>query len=333
MDTSTHITMGFGLAGLALLDPSIDSNPQLANAIMLCTVVGSNAPDFDYFIKLFKGNGMYVEHHRGASHSIPALFIWSLLISGMTFSFFNDASFFQLFVWTLIAVVVHVVFDIFNAYGTQAGRPFTKKWLSINIIPLFDPFIMFIHFIGFTFWIIGFHPGFVFIYAYFIIIGYIILRFLIANRKKQLIGTKESLPPNRITLIPSIWLNKWDIVIEKEKSYDVGRIEGKAIIWYHHFDKYNNDSNIINKSLMDKNVNHFLANSKHTHVLTHPISSGIEVRWIDLRFRNKNHYPYMAVVKFDKESNIQASFTGWVHNTSHLSEKLAKHERSIVADG
>jgi len=96
MDTSTHITMGFGLAGLAYLDPNVATNPELATAVMIGTVIGSNAPDFDYTIKILKGNGMYTEHHRGLSHSLPAIIIWPILIAYIIFVLFNQISFIPL---------------------------------------------------------------------------------------------------------------------------------------------------------------------------------------------------------------------------------------------
>jgi inner membrane protein len=329
MDTSTHITMGFGLAGLAYIDPAVASNPELAHAILIGAVVGSNAPDFDYVIKLFKGNGMYTEHHRGASHSIPALFIWTFIISSVISLFFSNITFLPLLYWTFLAVILHVGFDIMNAYGTQAGRPFTKKWLSLNFIPLFDPIIILIHVIGFILWLTNFSPGIVFFYGYFILAIYLTIRFFVSLEKKRDI-MKATNNTGEMTIIPTMWMHKWDIVHETESTYQVGSIHGKNINWIHQFDKADFSCEIINVSLTDKNVQHFLANSKHTHVLHFPTPSGFDVQWIDLRFRNKEHYPYMAIIKLDRAQNIIASYTGWVHNTRRLDEKLLSTQNRAI---
>jgi inner membrane protein len=321
MDTSTHITIGIGLAGLAHIDPVISSNPELAQAILLGTIIGSNAPDFDYVIKLLKGTGMYTEHHRGASHSIPALFLWTFFVSGLIFLFSRDVSFMHLLLWTFIAVVLHVGFDIMNAYGTQAGRPITKKWLSLNFIPLFDPFIIFVHLIGFTMWLTGFPPGIVFFFGYILLAIYFINRYLVSIKTRKFFLNKAK-KSGIFTIIPTIWLKKWHFVFETESTFQVGSINGKNINWIHHFEKHNPNCEIIKASLTDKNVQHFLANSKHVHALYFPTSSGSEVRWIDLRFRHRDHYPYMAVVKLDQAKNILASYTGWVHHSRKLNEKL-----------
>ncbi|WP_243385181.1 metal-dependent hydrolase [Bacillus kexueae] len=130
----------------------------MAQVVILGTVVGSNAPDFDYVIRIFKGKGMYVEHHRGVSHSIPALFLWTIFISVILFGFFPAVSLFHLIVWVFIAVVMHVALDVLNAYGTKALIPFTNKWIPLNFIPLFDPFFFLLHLGGLLLWIAGVHP-------------------------------------------------------------------------------------------------------------------------------------------------------------------------------
>lgn len=72
MDTGTHIVMGVALGGLATLDPAVQQDPLLFQAIFAGTVIGSHAPDFDTVLKL-RDNATYIRHHRGISHSIPAV--------------------------------------------------------------------------------------------------------------------------------------------------------------------------------------------------------------------------------------------------------------------
>ncbi|XQY90321.1 metal-dependent hydrolase [Metabacillus sp. HB246100] len=329
MDTSTHITMGFGLAGLAYLDPTVSSNPDLANAVLLGTVLGSNAPDFDYIIKLVKGNGMYTEHHRGLSHSVPALILWSIFVSGVVFILQPSVQYFPLFYWTLIAVILHVCFDMMNAYGTQAGRPFTDRWISFNFIPLFDPMIIGAHFIGFGFWFFGFHPGLTLGIIYFVIFIYIFIRYerFRNNRKYIMDQTKME---GIYTLIPRIWIHKWDVVLETESTYYVGTLTHKELHWIHFIEKHDPFCPYILSSLKDKNVKHFLANSKHTYALFVPEPNGYEVRWIDLRFRDKNNYPYMAVVKLDKDRNILFSFTGWMNRSKKVKKDLISTNKGAI---
>ncbi len=88
MDTSTHIVMGVGLAGLATLDPNVSASPYMATAVLATTLVASNAPDFDTILKL-RNNAVYIRHHRGITHSLPALFLWPFIVSGGLMLFFS----------------------------------------------------------------------------------------------------------------------------------------------------------------------------------------------------------------------------------------------------
>src|SRR3954464_948757 len=110
--------MGIALGGLATLDPVIVSNHMTASSVLIGTIVGSQAPDIDTILKL-RNNAVYIRNHRGITHSIPAVLLWPILISLVTFVFLPEANFLHLWLWTFLAVFLHVFVDIFNAYGTQ----------------------------------------------------------------------------------------------------------------------------------------------------------------------------------------------------------------------
>lgn len=63
MDTATHFVMGLGLAGLSFVDPLVASNGTLAGAVMVATVLASQAPDADTALRL-KDNAVYIRNHR-----------------------------------------------------------------------------------------------------------------------------------------------------------------------------------------------------------------------------------------------------------------------------
>lgn len=147
MDTTTHIVMGISLGGLATIDPVVASNPVMPGAVMACAIIGSQAPDFDTILKL-RNNAVYIRNHRGLTHSIPAVLIWTLLISGVISLMVSGSDWLHLLLWTFIAVFLHVFVDIFNAYGTQALRPFSNRWIALGVINIFDPFIFTAHLIA-----------------------------------------------------------------------------------------------------------------------------------------------------------------------------------------
>ncbi|MCI1696211.1 metal-dependent hydrolase [Aneurinibacillus aneurinilyticus] len=319
MDTGTHIAMGFGLAGLAYLDPAVSAHPELASAVLLGTLIGSQAPDFDTVLKL-RGNATYIRNHRGRSHSIPAIFIWTALVSGGVYAFFPGVSYLHLLLWTLLAVVVHVSIDLFNSYGTQAARPFSKRWISLNVINIFDPFIMGIHIIGFLFWAAGFSPGHVFSAVYAVMITYIIQRVIAYNKLVNMVKADLGEEGHYI-LLPTIRWTRWGIVAETSDASYVGELRNKHIIWHDTFYKKEHNK-IIERAKQDANVRAFLSFTRYPHVYTKKREFGHEVRWIDLRYRTKTHYAFVAIVHLDEQLNVIDSYTGWEYREHKMESKV-----------
>ncbi|WP_286885904.1 metal-dependent hydrolase [Aneurinibacillus sp. UBA3580] len=131
MDTGSHLMFGISLAGLAYIDPAVSHNPALAQAVLIGTIIGANAPDFDMVTRI-KGYASYLRYHRGITHSIPALFIWPLVIMFLLAMTFRLTTFWMnLYMWTFIAVILHVFLDTLNSYGVQSMRPFTKNGFNL----------------------------------------------------------------------------------------------------------------------------------------------------------------------------------------------------------
>src|SRR5690625_4308590 len=133
MDTGTHIVMGIALGGLATLDPVVSNDPTLFNSVIVDTFVGSQSPYYDKIYK-HKNNATYIRNHLVLTHSIPAVLILVILISSIIYLFVPHVNFLHLWLWTFLAVIIHVLVDIFNAYGTQAIRPFSNKWVAHGFI-------------------------------------------------------------------------------------------------------------------------------------------------------------------------------------------------------
>src|SRR5690606_9393093 len=199
MDTGTHVVMGIGLGGLATLDPVVANDPVLFHAVLVGTLVGSQAPDFDTVLKL-KNNAVYIRNHRGITHSIPAVIFWGLLISSMIYLVVPEVSFFHLWLWTFLAVIRHVFVDIFNAYGTQALRPFSRKWIALGFINTFDSYIFFLHVAGIVAWILGANPGNTFLILYGVITLYYIKRYF---DKREIVKKIEEYFPTTEQVVTS----------------------------------------------------------------------------------------------------------------------------------
>ncbi|ADU29005.1 metal-dependent hydrolase [Evansella cellulosilytica] len=298
MDTSTHIVTGIGIAGLAHLDPSVS---QLSLGLLTCTILGSNAPDFDFLMK-YKSKEAYVKEHRGTSHSIPMVLCWALFISSIV-AFISSVPFYSLFIWTLLAVVSHVIFDIFNIYGTQALRPFSDKWIALHLLPIFDPYIMGAHLLGICFWMYGFHPGVTFLIVYLIIALYILVRYvkyatIISQLKKN---TNEDIS---FTLLPTVNMNKWSVIANKQEQYSLGKYVYGSVTWSKVLPKPSEKNKVIKASMKSRFISFIKKRSQYVHAKIVKKVDGYEVHWFDIRYQSKIDEPFIAVIHLDKQLNL-----------------------------
>lgn len=321
MDTGTHIVMGIALGGLATLDPVVANDPTLFNAVLVGTIVGSQAPDFDTILK-FKNNAVYIRNHRGLTHSIPAVLFWSIIISSIIYLFVPETAFLHLWLWILLAVIIHVFVDIFNAYGTQALRPFSHKWIALGYINTFDPYIFFLHVAGIVAWILGANPGTTFLMIYFVIMLYYVKRF---NDRREIVKKiKEYFPTTEhIATSPTIKQNHWRVAITTTDRYYVGTVENSHIQLLDEFERIAlPKSALIDVAKTDKNIAAFLSFSPVYRWEITENERYTELRLIDLRYRSKGYYPFVAVVQIDDHHNILNSYTGWIFSERKLQRKL-----------
>ncbi len=149
MDNLSHGLWGIGIYGAWLAQQPHVVHSPLTTTVFLASVLGSEAPDADYVVKLVRGPQAYLKHHRAASHSFPAWLLSSVVIaSGL--SLWHPGHFMLLFSIALIGVVVHVLLDILTPYGTQALWPISKHRFRLDVLFTLDPVFFAIGAIGFV---------------------------------------------------------------------------------------------------------------------------------------------------------------------------------------
>lgn len=321
MDTGTHVVMGLALGGLATLDPVVAGSAATATSVMIGTVVGSQAPDIDTVLKL-RNNAVYIRNHRGITHSIPAVLLWPLGIIAVVYPFFPEANLLHLWLWTFLAVFLHVFVDIFNAYGTQALRPFSPKWVALGVINTFDPYIFGMHIVGLVIWGFGADPGYTFLAIYVVIVGYYIFRFI--TQRKVLREVKAIIPDaTDIIISPTMKFHQWRIAVMNKHQFFVGRAHNHEVTILDQFNRVKiPESPVIEAAKRDKNLSAFLSFSPVYRWEVDEYDNYYEVKFIDLRYRSKDHYPFVAVVQLDMNLNILSSYTGWIFSEEKLRKKL-----------
>lgn len=321
MDTGTHIVMGIALGGLATIDPAVANDPTLFNAVLVGTIIGSQAPDFDTILK-FKNNATYIRNHRGLTHSLPAVAFWGILIPLIIYLFVPEVSFLHLWLWTFFAVIVHVFVDIFNAYGTQAIRPFSNKWVAHGFINTFDPYIFFLHLAGIIAWILGADPAFTFLLIYFVIALYYIKRYF--DKREIVKKIQEYFPTTeKIATSPTIKQNHWRVAITTKDRYYVGTVAHGHIQLMDEFQRLPvPETDVIEIAKKDKNLAAFLSFSPVYRWEIIESERFTEVRFTDLRYRTNGYYPFVAVVQINSKMEIKNSYTGWIFSEQKLQKKL-----------
>ncbi len=322
MDTGTHLVIGIGLAGLSYIDPAVASDPATATAVLIGTVIGSQAPDSDGLLRL-KGNAAYIKNHRGLSHSLPAIVLWTLSITLLLSLIFQGVPALHVGLWVLIAVSFHVFTDLFNAYGTQALRPFTQKWISWNIIHIFDPVIFAAHLAAIFIWSLRLaRPEIVFPALYIVLALYYVWRtwtHFVLERKLPVIDPAYA-KGDRHNLIPTVHLNVWNVVKRKtDGSFAVGELRGGELRWLDTVKSAEHPAVEASKSHPDIAALLYFSSFACAEVKRRPW--GFEVRWADVRYRHRKQYPFVAVLLMDHEYRPLDSYIGWVSDT-RLEKKL-----------
>jgi inner membrane protein len=111
--------------------------------------------------------------------------------------------------------------------------------------------------------------------------------------------------------------------VTTEKYFHVGRAIGEEIFIYDTFDKVPiPESAVIEVAKKDENLSAFLSFSPIYRWELDEYNDHIEVRFIDLRYRSKDYYPFVAVVQLDYDLNIICSYTGWIFSEKKLRKKL-----------
>ncbi|GGB10261.1 metal-dependent hydrolase [Macrococcus hajekii] len=324
MDTATHFAMGAALAGLATVDPAVTAYyPAIATAV----VAGSQIPDIDTVLKL-RNNAIYITHHRGITHSIPFTLMWPLLIVGLIYLFIPTINILHFWMWTQLAVFLHVFVDIFNSYGTQALRPFSKKWIQIGIINTFDPIMFIILLTGSALWAHGENPVPVFLaIALILVIYYIIRRLLQQYIKKQAL---HILPHHETVLkafvAPTIRFFEWRVAVETHSHYYIGRAFKGNVNFSDRFKRTPLPSDeIMEDARNDANLKAFISFSSIYRWTLEERDYGYELRFIDLRYLKNGHYSFVAILKLNHDYKVTHSYTGWIFSEKKLLQVLDRH--------
>ncbi len=319
MDSATHLVMGIGLAGLAQLDPAVAASPAATGAVMTATVIGSLAPDTDTVLRL-RSNHVYVRHHRGLSHALPFLALWTGVAAATAWLCFGfeALAWHIVLAWSLLAVGLHVFVDLFNAYGTQALRPFHQRWIAWHIMPIFDPVIFTAHVLALLAWLVGVDsPGIWFAAVYGFLVLYYAIRVMTYFTLKNKLRHHDSANRYdcRYQLVPTVYLWRWHIVkCSADGRFHCGEWRFGKLHWTELLTPAHGSAVAATATIPEVVTFRELV-GPYACPLCESSADGYEIQWIDVRNRHRKQYPFVAVIRLDQTLAVMETYIGWINET------------------
>ncbi len=143
MDSLTHAILGASVAE-TLIGRKVGNKSVLLGAII------GTIPDFDVFIARFYNPVKSLLVHRGFTHSILFVLIFTLLLGILLNRIFKKSGL-GLNRWILMVLLIlgtHIFIDLFTTYGTGLFEPFSHFRVEWSTLAIIDPFLTVPLFIG-----------------------------------------------------------------------------------------------------------------------------------------------------------------------------------------
>jgi inner membrane protein len=134
LDTLTHVVLGACLG-------EVLATKKIGKKALVLGAIAQTIPDFDLVCSLWMEPSANVLAHRGFTHS----FLFALLLAPLLAYAFHrwwpkrDTTFKFWFTFFSLQILLHIVLDAFNAYGTAWFEPFTHDRFSFHTLFVADP--------------------------------------------------------------------------------------------------------------------------------------------------------------------------------------------------
>jgi len=129
MDPLTHALSGAALARALLRRP-------LPGRYVILLVLLTMAPDADFVLK-FISDTTYLQYHRGITHSVLMLPLWTWLIYSLQPSRRRNQT---LAPWLIgSAIGLHIFFDLITSFGTMLLAPLSDWRATLDLVFIIDP--------------------------------------------------------------------------------------------------------------------------------------------------------------------------------------------------
>lgn len=288
MDNITHGLTG---AGIGLLLSQEVFGVLAEPSLVIAAVAASQLPDVDAIVGA-RNKTRYLKHHRGFSHSFltaPMTAAFVALAVGLVFG----TNFSLLFLTAFLSLSLHIVLDVFNAYGTKALWPLSQERYAWDVLMVVDPVIILLFGAGIALYLMGYQGLLYMLYPALVIY----LLSMVKHRMKAKRLLAYHLQPKReyINIMPPMlgW-RKWNFIVEKDDQYYLGKIDiVKHDIEILEVLNLPKTTEQVEYTKADPRVQVFLDFARFPYYSTYQSLDGdTYIRWSDLRYklREKEHF-------------------------------------------
>lgn len=261
MDSITHIVLGAAVG-------EILAGRKIGKKALLIGAAAQSLPDIDFVAGLWMSPAQYFLAHRGLTHSFSFIVVMSFFLSSVV----NNIGSFKIgfrfwVVFFFIQLLIHILLDSLNAYGTGWFEPFSHLRISYDVLFVVDPFFSLGLGVGciallilrrqsrarMKWSVVGIALGLCYII-------YAMINKSIINSAVTKSFDQQQMSPKKVLVTPTplnCWL--WYVVVEADKGYYIGYrsvFDTTPSIPYHYFLK--------NDSLIDQ-----IAEEQDTKALVH----------------------------------------------------------------
>lgn len=225
MDSLTHIVLGACIG-------EVIAGKKLGKKAMFWGILTQSLPDIDFIAAFWMGPAEELLAHRGFTHSFLFIAIIAPLLA-LAADRWHRPHNYTWRKWTLfftLEMLVHVLLDACNAYGTGWLEPFSHYRVSFHLLFVADPLFSVWPFIGFVVllfarttysarlkWAIA---------SLSLCLAYIavsVVNKTVVDREVKAIARQEGLPWKRYISTPTPLNNMlWFVVLEDERGYHIG---------------------------------------------------------------------------------------------------------------
>lgn len=296
MDPITHGTIGLAISAFS------GQPVSLTSPISIGCALGAMIPDIDAVIRVFSNDMVYLKHHRGASHAVPALILLSLAVTGLLNVLFSDMDFLRVFIWTLVGALSHTLFDVLNSYGAML---FIKK-RKASLLTLYDPVVSILA----LYLILSQELG---VWSRLLVPGifgsYLLFRYFMRKQAHEALWElyTHGYAVERIDVLPSLMsFYQWDYIVTARSHQIVGKynqITGKNTVRK----KLRIQPELVRLFNQTKAGDYFNAFSPNLHIATEYHADRRVLKATDIRYFMKNRFMHHATVVMDSENNVLES--------------------------